>query len=103
MDVEKNVSNIKEITDAIIKIKKIQQLRLYPNRQEMIDALKDAKTTAFAEIIGLELIQCGQFMPFENFTDEQLYNKLEQYEKGLKLHCIGKCGEKIFNELMKDK
>ena len=103
MDVNKNVTEMKEITDAISKIEKLEKLRICPNRQEMIDALKDAKSSAFAEILGLELSQCGEFMPFENFTDYQLYNKLEQYKTGLRLHCIAKCGEKIFNELMKDK
>lgn len=94
---------IKEIADAIVKIERLEQLRRCPNRQEMIDALKDAKSSAFAEILGLELAQCGQFMPFENFTDYQLYDKLEQYKTGLKLHCVAKCGEKIFNELMNEK
>ena len=103
MSVEKNISDIKDITDSIVKIKRLEQLRRCPNRQGMIDALKEAKATAYAEILGLELLQSGQFMPFENFTNEQLYNKLEQYENGLRIHCVAKCGEKAFNELMNDK
>lgn len=102
MDAEKSYE-IKEIADAIVKIERLEQLRRYPNRQGMIDALKDAKSSACVEILGLELAQRGEFMLFEKFTDEELYNKLEQYKTGLKLHCIAKCGEKIFNELMNGK
>ena len=101
MEVEKNINDIKEITDVIKKIKKIEQLRRTPNRQGMIDALKDAKASASVEIWSLELAQGGRFMLFEEFTDEELYYKLKQYEDGLRLHCVAKCGEKVFDELMK--
>ena len=103
MNAEKDLKDIKDIADVISKIDNLERLQKYPDRQGMIEALKDAKNTAFVSILGLELIQGGRFVPFEKFSDDELYNKLSQYKEGLKLHGIRMIGEKAFSELRKTK
>ena len=82
----RNSEDQKDILEAVEKIKKLQAQRQTPNRNGMIDALKDAKNKAPLEITAL---------------DADLYRKLLQYQQGLEHYCIEKIGEKAFDELMK--
>ena len=92
----------KDIKEAIQIIKKLQVQRQMPIRNGMIDALQEAKNKAPMEITALELAQGDrQWMPFPDFSDTELYRKLAQYQQGLTNYCIGKVGEKVFDELMK--
>lgn len=98
----RNSEDQKDILEAVEKIKKLQAQRQTPNRNGMIDALKDAKNKAPLEITALEFSQGDtHWMPFTNFSDADLYRKLLQYQQGLKHYCIEKIGEKAFDELMK--
>lgn len=42
-------------------------------------------------------------MPFNQFSDQELYQKLTQYQQGLVAYCIEKVGKEVFDELMKEK
>ncbi len=98
----RNSEDQKDILEAVEKIKKLQAQRQTPNRNGMIDALKDAKNKAPLEITALEFSQGDtHWMPFTNFSDADLYRKLLQYQPGLEHYCIEKIGEKAFDELMK--
>lgn len=98
----RNSEDQKDILEAVEKIKKLQAQRQTPNRNGMIDALKDAKNKAPLEITALEFSQGDtHWMPFTNFSDADLYRKLLQYQQGLERYCIEKIGEKAFDELMK--
>ena len=94
------IRELNDVKEAIEKIRKIQQLIEYPHRQGMIDALKDSKTKAPIEIITLELSQGGTYpMPFECFSDAELYRKLSQYQQGLEMYCIEKIGKQMYDKL----
>lgn len=96
--------NIKDVLDAITKIKKIQVLldnSNRPNRKDMIETLQDTKTTAPAQITAREFSQGDvHWMPFSRFTDADLYRKLPQYQQGLEDFCIEKIGKGFFDDLM---
>lgn len=92
----------KDVLEAIEKIRALQKQRRSPDRNGMIDALQDAKNKAPLEIIALEFSQGDtRLMPFVNFSNEDLYRKLAQYQQGLESYCIEKIGKKAFDELMK--
>ena len=98
----KEIQNIKDVKEAIEKIKKLQAQKQVPYRNGMIDALKDAKSKAPLEITALEFSQGDvRWMPFVNFSDADLYRKLSQYQQGLEAYCIKKIGKQLFDELMK--
>lgn len=98
----KNLNDQKDILEAIEKIKKLQAQRQNPDRNGMIDALQDAKNKAPLAITAFELSQGDtHWMPFANFSDEDLYRKLLQYQQGLEAYCIEKIGKKAFDELMR--
>lgn len=93
--------NSKDIIDAIKKIKALQKQQQVPDRNGMISALQDAKSTALFEITNLELLQGdANWRPFSNFTDRELYLKLTQYQQGLENYCIAKIGKKAFDKLL---
>lgn len=88
--------------DAIKKLKALQQQQQHPDRNGMISALTDAKNTAPLAIIVLELMQGDtKLMPWDNFSDADLYRKLAQYQQGLTNYCVEKIGKQLFDELMK--
>lgn len=98
----KQIEEQKEIMDAIKKIKELQRQQQYPDRNGMISALLDAQLTAPIEIRALEIIQGDtQLMPYDSFSDANLYRKLGQYQQGLTTYCIRKIGKPLFDELMK--
>ncbi len=96
--------NMKDVLDAIAKIRKIQALldnSNLPNRKDMIATLQDAKKTAPAQITAREFSQGDvHWMPSSSFTDADLYRKLPQYKQGLEDFCIEKVGKGFFDDLM---
>lgn len=87
----KQIKEQKDILDAIQKIKELQRLQQCPNRNEMISALLDAKQTAPLAITVLERMQGDtRLMPWDSFSDADLYRKLGQYQQGLTNYCM-KC------------
>lgn len=98
----KQVEEQKEIMDAIKKIKELQRQQQCPDRNGMISALLDSQLTAPIEIRALEILQGDtQLMPYDSFSDTNLYRKLGQYQQGLTTYCIRKIGKPLFDELMK--
>ena len=92
----------KDIIDAIKKIKELQRQQQCPDRNGMISALSEAKQTAPLAITALELLQGdNRLMPWNSFSDADLYRKLGQYQQGLTNYCIEKVGKRLFDELMK--
>lgn len=91
----------KEVMDAIKKIKELRRQQRFPNRNSMISALLDAKLTAPLEIAALEFLQGDtRWMPWNEFSDADLYRKLGQYQQGLTNFCVEKIGKQLFDELM---
>lgn len=92
----------KDIIDAIQKIKELQRQQKCPDRKGMISALSDAKQTAPLAITALELLQGdNRLMPWDSFSDADLYRKLGQYRQGLTNFCVEKIGTQLYDELMK--
>ena len=93
--------DLKDVKDAMNKIQKLRAQMKNPTRDGMIEALRDAKMSALMEISALEMAQgATNWVPFSEASDSTLYTLLGQYERGLRLHCIAKIGEKAFNEQM---
>ena len=98
----KQIEEQKEIVDVIQKIKELQRQKQCPDRNGMISALSEAKQTAPLAITALELLQGdNRLMPWNSFSDADLYRKLGQYQQGLTNYCIEKIGKQLFDELMK--
>lgn len=98
----KQIEEEKEILDAIQKIKELQRQKQCPDRNGMISALSEAKQTAPLAITAIELLQGdNRLMPWNSFSDADLYRKLGQYQQGLTNYCIEKVGKRLFDELMK--
>lgn len=97
----KKFEDQKDVLDAIEKIKKLRKQRGTPDRDGMISALQDAKNKAPIEITLLEFSQGDtRWMPFTDFSNEDLYRKLSQYQQGLESYCIEKIGKELFDKLM---
>lgn len=100
----KQLQDLKDVREAIEKIQTLQRQIQQPNRFGMISALSDAKAKAPVEITAVEFSQGDtHWMPFDHFSDNDLYRKLSQYQKGLIGYCIEKIGKEAFDELMKGK
>lgn len=98
----KQIEEQKEIVDVIQKIKELQRQKQCPDRNGMISALSEAKQTAPLAITAIELLQGdNRLMPWNSFSDADLYRKLGQYQQGLTNYCIEKVGKRLFDELMK--
>lgn len=96
------VKEHKDIIDAIKKIKQLQRQQQCPDRNGMISALSEAKQIAPLAITALELLQGdNRLIPWNAFSDADLYRKLGQYQQGLTNYCIEKVGKCLFDELMK--
>ena len=96
-------NDLKDAKDAMNKIQKLRAQMENPTRDGMIEALRDAKISALTEISALEMAQgATNWVPFSEASDSTLYTLLEQYEQGLRLHCIAKIGEKAFDEQMNE-
>lgn len=98
----KDVKDVTDIADIVKKIAALQRQLNNPTRDGMINALIDAKFTAGAEIQKIEYSQGDTIpMPWESFSNQDLYRKLSQYQAGLRQHCIKKVGEKALEEMLK--
>lgn len=98
-----DLQTLKDIKEAIEKIKKLSEQKENPDRNGMIEALCSAKSKAPLEITAIELIQGDTHpMPFTSFSNSDLYRKLSQYQKGLENYCIAKVGEEVLKKLLKD-
>lgn len=87
----KEIELIKDVRDAIDKIKKLQEQIDNPTREGMKKALSDAKASALVEIIATEISQGdANFMLWDQFSDADLYRKLPQYEPNQKNWTIDK-------------
>ena len=92
----------KNILDAIKTMKEIDKQIQNPDRQGMIEVLKEAKKKALFEITLLEAhLPKSNFKPFEKCDNDSLYNNLPLYKKGIVNYCINKFGEEVFNEYLK--
>ncbi len=99
----KDAQDQKDIMDAVKKIKALQWQIKNPTRDGMINALRDAQSTAEDEIFQIEQSQGDTIpTPWVCFPDQDLYRKLSQYQEGLRQHCIKKIGQKAFEELLKE-
>lgn len=91
---------LKDVQDAIEKINKINQQLYCPDRNGMISVLQEAKTKAPLAITAVELVQGDtRWMPFDAFSDTDLYRKLAQYKSGLEAYCIEKAGKELYDKL----
>lgn len=100
----KEIELIKDVRDAIDKIKKLQKQIDHPTREGMKKALSDAKASALVEIIATEISQGDtNFMLWDQFSDADLYRKLPQYQQGLRNFCISKVGQHTFEQMMNTK
>ena len=96
--------NYKELLDIIKKIIKLENQIDKPDRNGMIDALKDAQSVACNEIVQ-NIQQSSSFFyskPWVAFSDKELYNMLPQYKQGLINHGIAKIGEGAFEKLLEE-
>lgn len=99
-----SVELMKDVTDAVDKIIKLQKQISQPDRNGMIKALQDAKASAFFQISTVEVLQGDTIiMPPDDFTDEDLYRKLPQYQQGLEAYCIEKVGTKVYNQIFAER
>lgn len=99
----KDVQDQKDMVDAINKIKALQCQIKNPTRDGMINALRDAQSTAGDEIFQIEQSQGDTIpTPWVCFSDRDLYRKLSQYQEGLWRHCMKKIGKKALEELLKE-
>ena len=100
----KHVQDRKDVREAIEKIYKLRKQKQKPDRFGMISALQEAKNKAPIAVMTAERLHGDIYiMPPEQFTDEDLYRKLSQYEQALTAYCIDKVGKEAFDELMKEK
>lgn len=93
----------KEIEDLIEKYFKLQDQINNPTKNGMIEALSSAQNVARQEITMLEQSQ-GDIYPtlWSDFTYNDLYRKLAQYQQGLYNHAVNKLGEEAFKKLLKE-
>ncbi len=93
----KNIAHFHDVKDAIEtgkKLVKLQQQKEAPSREEMIKTLLEAKNHAPFDITALEFMQGDTyFMPWEQFSDADLYRKLGQYQQGLGVYLLRKTGQ----------
>lgn len=95
---------VKDVKDAIDKIKNLQEQIDHPTHEGMIKALSDAKMSAPLEIMNTEISQGDtNFMLWSQFSDADLYRKLPQYQQGLLNFCISKVGQHTFEQMMNTK
>lgn len=91
----KKIKDDKEIFDIIKKIIKINQQILSPDRNGMIEALRDAQSVAGNEIAHNIQQQTGFVChkSWDSIANRELYSMLPQYKQGLINHGISKIGK----------
>ena len=93
----------KEMMDIINKIIKIQHQIDHPDRNGMIEALRDAQQIASAEIVQNMHQQSGYVYSkaWSDLSDYELYSMLPQYQQGLIDHGIAKIGKSELEKAIK--
>ena len=94
------IHEMNELSDAIEKIRHLDEQIRQPDRDGMIKALSEAQSIAITEIAITQIQQGAKYKLWKDFTDEELYNMLLPYRQGLCQHCIIKFGEKAVKELL---
>ena len=90
-----------EIKDCIDKYCQLTEQIRNPSRDGMIKALVEAQTIAYSEIKNVEYSQGDTIpIPWQYFSDSDLYRKLTQYQKGIYQHCVNKFGEQDFKQFL---
>lgn len=96
---EDQMKTVKEIKEVFDKYQALQRQIQHPTRDGMIEALKGATEVAFSEISQSEYSRGNIYsVPWESFSDVELYNKLPQYKEALLKHCINKYGESVVKQ-----
>ncbi len=94
------LSEAKEAIDTLNKLVKLQKQKVSPSREEMINALIEAKNHAPLDITAIEFLQGDRyFMSWDSFSDADLYRKLSQYQQGLNAYLIRKTGQNILDSI----
>lgn len=98
---EQDAKTAKDVYDIIDKYIKLQEQIDNPTRQGMINALMGAQSIAFSEVKYIENEQ-GNIVrvPWDYFSDDDLYSKLPYYQTALRNKAISMIGEKTFEELL---
>lgn len=99
----KDVKEAKDIGELIDKYFKLQAQINNPTKDGMIEALSGAQNVARQEITMVEQSQ-GDIYPmrWSDFSYNDLYRKLSQYQQGLYNHAVNKLGEEVFKKLLKE-
>lgn len=98
-----DVKEAKEIGELIEKYFKLQAQINNPTKDGMIEALSGVQNIARKEITMVEQSQ-GDIYPmmWSDFTYNDLYRKLSQYQQGLYIHAVNKLGKKAFDKLLEE-
>lgn len=97
----KEIKELKEMEDFIKAFLKLEAQIHNPSREGMIDALKEALAVAQSEIRNVEVNHNEMTpTPWDQISDEVLYNKLNEYLQGMRQHAVEKFGEEEFKRLL---
>lgn len=107
---EKDIKNIKEtkdnkeLLDIIKKIIKLENQIDKPDRNGMIDALKDAQSVACNEIVQNIQQHGGNVYEksWDIITNQELYSMLPLYKQSLINHGFAKIGKGVFEKLLEE-
>ncbi len=100
MDIQ-DTKKQKEMADFLKAYTELAKQRKKPDRYGMIQALSDAQNVAFTEITNVEHQQ-GDVIPmlWSEFSDQDLYRKLTQYQQGMIDSARKKFGEELAKKLL---
>ena len=99
-DIQKLKSD-KEIADFIKAYTKLVKQKQNPNRDGMIEALKEALKVGWSDIKTVEASR-GETMPtpWEQIPEHILYAKLTEYQQGLYYYAVRKYGEELVKKIL---
>lgn len=101
-NLEKDI-DVDDVKELIEKYFRLQEQIDNPTRDGMINALANARSIAYDEIIALEMSE-GEIerRPWSDLQDFELYSKLPQYKQGLYNHAVNKVGEETFKYMLEE-
>lgn len=92
---------MKEQIDFLKAYIKLETQKCTPNREGMIDALRESLNVANSEIRDVEKSRHETTpTPWENISNEVLYGKLTEYQQGMYQHAVKKFGEEVIKKLL---
>lgn len=99
----KEIKDNEELLDIVEKIIKLEHQMKFPDRNGMIEALRDAQNIAISEITQ-NMQQNGAVCrrSWDSITNQELYSMLPQYKQGLINHGFAKIGKGAFEKLMEE-